>query len=106
MKMRVLFGLTAVVVDLVAALDASAMPVFQPTVKEYKALGGSFEARRLPVFHQDQRQCEIAADETFVTGGKAVWDGASCAAKGIYIAVAGYFAGAQVALIVCPYRHH
>ena len=33
-----------------------ARPVLQPEVKEYRALGGAFDAKSLPVFHQRQRQ--------------------------------------------------
>ena len=96
MASRIWSGLVVAVAGTLVVAKVLAMPVLQPTVKEYKSLGGAFEARRLPVFHQNQRQCEIAADETFVTGGKAVWDGASCAAKGVYIAIAGSACGERL----------
>jgi hypothetical protein len=65
-----------------------ARPVLQPEVKEYRALGGAFDAKSLPVFHQRQRQCEIASGETSAKGGVSVWNGKSASAPGIYIAVA------------------
>lgn len=73
----------------IAAATALARPILQPEVKEYRALGGEFAAGALPVFHQAQRQCEIAAGETGEKGGTTVWDGKGAAAKGVYIAVAG-----------------
>ena len=79
-------GIVAGVV--LVTMTAFARPILQPEVKEYRATGGSFEAAKLPVFHQDQRQCEIAASEARTGGSVAVWDGASAAAKGVYIAVA------------------
>lgn len=69
-------------------LSASARPVLQPEVKEYRAVGGAFVATTLQVFHQDQRQCEIAAGETRAKGAVSVWDGKSTAGRGVYIAVA------------------
>ena len=68
----------------------SAAPVLQPVVKEYGALAGaSFDVSALPVFHQNQRQCEIAAGETMSKGAFSVWDGKDASASGIYIAVEG-----------------
>lgn len=69
-------------------MTAFGRPILQPEVKDYRATGGSFETAKLPVFHQDQRQCEIAASEARTGGSIAVWDGASSSAKGVYIAVA------------------
>ena len=76
--------------------SVSARPVLQPEVKEYRALGGTFETASLPVFHQDQKQCAIAADETSSRGAKSVWDGSSCTKKGVYVAVADSEAGRQL----------
>ena len=73
-----------------AAASAFARPVLQPEVKEYAALpGAAFDVSALPVFHQDQRQCEIAAGETMSKGAASVWDGRDASRPGIYIAVEG-----------------
>lgn len=75
---------------LAAVSSAGAMPVLQPVVKEYKALdAAAFDLRPLPVFHQDQRQCEIAAGETTAKGAKSVWGGKDVSKPGVYIAVSG-----------------
>ena len=70
-----------------ASVVSFGRPILQPEVKEYRATGGSFEAVKMPVFYQDQRQCEIAALEAKTSGGVAVWDGVSLTANGVYIAV-------------------
>ena len=79
------------------ALSAFARPILQPEVKEYRATGGACDAKPLPVFHQDQRQCEIAAGETRAQGAASVWDGRQANARGIYIAVAGTDGGRLLA---------
>ncbi len=81
----------------VLVIPAIARPILQPEVKEYRALGGAFDAKSLPVFHQDQRQCEIAAGETRARGMVSAWDGRRTNARGIYIAVAGTGGGQVLA---------
>ena len=91
MKARLAIGTT------ILALAAFAAPDLQPCVKEYDALGGkAFSVKSLPVFHQDQRQCEIAADETTADGAKSVWDGRDVSRPGIYIAVDGSDCGKRL----------
>ena len=84
---RVLIA-TLVLVGMASAF--AKMPDLQPCVKDYCALGGeAFSITSLPVFHQNQRQCEIAADETTAKGAKSVWSGEDISRPGIYIAVEG-----------------
>ena len=81
----------------ILAFAAFAAPDLQPCVKEYRALGGKvFSIKGLPVFYQDQRQCEIAADETMAGGVKAAWDGKDASRPGIYIAVDGSECGKRL----------
>lgn len=69
-------------------LTATAKPVFQPDVKEYKASAGSFQSKDLPVFYQAGNVFRVAADETMSSGAKSEWRGAEAFPRGIYIAVA------------------
>ena len=81
----------------IAAECPAAMPDLQPCVKEYRALGVEvFSIKELPVFHQDQRQCEIAADETTAGGAKSVWDERDTSRPGIYIAIDGSDGGKRL----------
>lgn len=96
--MRALLTVVALTAWTVACGGLRAMPVLEPAVKEYRPLtdAGSFATAGLKAFHEDQRQCAIAADEAGVTGGKAVWDGASSQAKGVYVAVADSACGRRL----------
>ncbi|MBE6357524.1 MAG: hypothetical protein E7058_10535 [Lentisphaerae bacterium] len=64
-----------------------ARPVLQPEVKEYHPIQGAFSIAGMPVFYQDQRQCEIGAGEIPGTG-KKIKGFSDTSLKGIYIAVA------------------
>ena len=87
--------LTMLCVSIVAG--ALAMPPLQPDVKEYNTLGEeTFSIKDLPVFYQNQRQCEIAADETTAAGEKSVWDGKDASRPGIYIAIEGSDCGERL----------
>ena len=88
----------AMVLLAMIASGLGAAPVFQPVVKEYCPIPGAaeFAVKTLPVFHQDQRQCQIAALETFVGGEKKAWNGSVITAKGVYIAIADSAAGRRL----------
>ena len=91
MKARLAIG------TVILAFAANDAPDLQPCVKEYDALGGkAFSVKSLPVFHQDQRQCEIAADETTADGAKSAWDGRDVSRPGVYIAVDGSDCGKRL----------
>ena len=79
---------SVLVVCVLLSCHVLARPILQPEVKEYRALGGAFDAKSLPVFHQDQQQCKIAVGETRSRGSVSVWKGARLKTRGIYIAVA------------------
>lgn len=55
---------------LFAGMLISAAPVFQPMVKEYRPENGSFRIAGLPVFYEDNKQCEIGASEVQGAGEK------------------------------------
>ena len=69
---------------LIFSLLLWAKPVFQPMVKEYRQQEGCISIKGLPIYYEDQRQCEIAAGE-IPGAGKAVRNAGDISAQGIYI---------------------
>lgn len=70
-------------------------PVFCPEVKEYKPGTGVSDVQGAPIYHEAQRQCEIAASE-IPCGGKICKGFSDVSSPGIYIATAASPEGKQL----------